>query len=160
VTSAYARLATALQPQVDAGNGLLLGVLLGGLVTLAHVAERLAGDFLIDVCRVSRYGDATRGGMPDWVVPPRADLRGRRVIIVDDIFDEGFTLEFVAARCRSLGAASVQSAVLVRKRHTRNLAGVTPDYAGIEVGDEYVFGCGMDYQGRWRHLAEIYGLPG
>jgi hypoxanthine phosphoribosyltransferase len=160
VEVAYQQLAASIQPAVAAGNCVLLGVLLGGAVPLVRIAGLLAGDFMLDVCRVSRYGDATRGGTPQWISPPRVTLRSQHVIVVDDIFDEGLTLEFIAAHCRAQGARKLSSAVLVRKRHDRAGTKPLPDHVGLEVGDEYVFGCGMDYQGRWRHLDAIWGLPG
>lgn len=158
--AAFRRLATAIQPAIAAGDCVLLGVLLGGAVPLVRIASLLKGDFLIDVCRVGRYGEATRGGIPQWLSPPQAALGGKHVILVDDIFDEGITLEFVAAYCRGQGVRKLSSAVMVRKRHDRAHAGLAPDYIGLEVGDEYVFGSGMDYQGRWRHLDAIWGVPG
>jgi hypoxanthine phosphoribosyltransferase len=160
VEAAWRRLATSIQPSVAAGDCVLLGLLLGGAVPLVRVAGLLDGDFMIDVCRVGRYGDGTRGGSPQWTSLPRVDMRGQHVILVDDIFDEGLTLEFVAGYCREQGASRVSTAVLVRKRHDRAVADLVPDHVGLEVGDEYVFGCGMDYRGRWRHLDAIWGLPG
>lgn len=159
VDAAFGRLVAVTQPLVTSDECVLLGVLLGGLVPLARLASQLHGDFLLDTCRVGRYGDATRGGNPQWVVKPRVDLRDRHVVIVDDICDEGVTLEFLAHHCQQAGARRVTTVVLVRKRHARPVTGREPDIAGLEVGDEYVFGCGMDYQGHWRHLPEIWALP-
>ncbi len=159
VEAAYQRLATAIQPDVAAGDCVLLGVLLGGAVPLVRVAGLLQGDLLIDVCRVGRYGHATHGGMPQWISLPRVAMHGQHVILIDDIFDEGITLDFLAAYCWQQGVRKLSIAVLVRKRHERVSGSLMPDHVGLEVGDEYVFGCGMDYQGRWRHLAAIWGLP-
>lgn len=158
VDSAFERLVAALQPLVEQQPCVLLGVLLGGLMPLARLAGRLRGDFVLDTCRVGRYGDATRGGIPQWLAQPRADLRDRHVLLVDDIYDEGLTLEFIAHHCRQAGARRVTTVVLVRKVHSRALAGVQPDLVGLEVGDEFVFGCGMDYRGHWRHLPEIWAV--
>lgn len=160
VDAAFGRLAAAIQPLVDRDPCVLMGVLLGGLLPLARLASQLNGDFILDTCRVGRYGDAFRGGIPQWLAQPRADLRDRHVIVVDDIYDEGVTLEFLARYCQESGARHVTTAVLVRKRHARALAGVQPDLVGLEVGDEFVFGCGMDYQGRWRHLPDIWAVDG
>ena len=129
------------------------------MVPLVKIAERLRGDFLIDYCHLTRYLGNTSGGDIRWVQRPRADLRGQTVVLVDDIFDEGHTLAELRRHCLEDGALRVLSAVLVRKRHPRATADLAPDFVGLEVGDEYVFGCGMDYQGRWRHLDAIYGIP-
>lgn len=158
VRRAWDALAASLQPVIDREPCLLLGVLLGGVVPLVKIAERLQGDFLMDYCHLSRYLGATAGGEVRWVQRPRLPLGGLTVILVDDIFDEGHTLRELRAHCQAAGARRVLSAVLVRKRHGRALPGEAPDYAGLEVDDDYVFGCGMDYRERWRHLDAIYAL--
>ena len=158
VRQAWDELARRIQPHIDSGPCLLLGVLLGGIVPLVKIAERLHGDFLMDYCHLSRYLGATTGGELHWVQRPRCTMTRRTVILVDDIFDEGQTLQELQRYCINAGATRVLSAVLVRKCHGRNVAGPAPDFVGLEVGDEYVFGCGMDYQEHWRHLDAIYAL--
>lgn len=158
VGRAYQRLAGSLQPYVDAGDCVLIGIMLGGMVPLVHLVELLEGDFAMDYCHVSRYGDALQGGTPKWVRAPELDLEGKTVALIDDIYDEGITLEFAAEACRALGARKILTAVLVRKRHDRNADRMPPDFAGLEVEDRYVFGSGMDYKFRWRHLSAIYAL--
>jgi len=160
VDAAFGRLAAATQPLLDRDTCVLMGVLLGGLLPLARLASQLQGDFILDTCRVGRYGDATRGGLPQWLAQPRATLRDRHVILVDDIYDEGVTLEFLIRHCQQAGARRITTLVLVHKQHGRAQFGPMPDLVGLEVGDEYVFGCGMDYQGHWRHLPDIWGVPG
>jgi hypoxanthine phosphoribosyltransferase len=158
VRKAWDRLAADIQPHVDAGPCLLLGVMLGGLVPLVKISERLRGDFVLDYCHLSRYRGGIKGGKVEWIQRPRTELRGLTVILVDDIFDEGRTLSALRSACESAGAARVLIAVLALKSHDRALAGIKPDFIGLEVPDDYVFGCGMDYQGRWRHLDEIFAL--
>ncbi|MDS4039831.1 MAG: phosphoribosyltransferase family protein, partial [Candidatus Competibacter sp.] len=98
----------------------------------------------------------TRGGEMDWIAPPRPEVAGQVVLVVDDIFDEGDTLEAILAEVRRRGATAVYSAVLVDKRHDRKVSGLTVDFVGLEVPDRYVFGCGMDYKEYWRQLPAIY----
>ena len=158
VDAAFDRLARALQALVDEAPCTLLGVLMGGLIPLARLAGLLHGDFLLDCCRISRYGDDTEGGRLEMPWLPRLPMTGRTVILIDDIFDQGVTLGYAAGHCRSAGAARVLTAVLVSKRHQRQLTPLRPDLYGLEVGDEFVFGAGMDYRQHWRHLAEIRAL--
>jgi hypoxanthine phosphoribosyltransferase len=160
VDAAFDRLAAAVQPLVASEPCVLLGVLLGGLLPLARLANGLEGDFVLDTCRVGRYGDSTRGGTPRWLAEPVCSLRDRHVVLVDDIYDEGVTLDFLVSHCRQAGARRVTTVVLVRKRHPRALSGLVPDLVGLEVGDEFVFGCGMDYLGHWRHLPGIWAVEG
>ena len=81
-----------------------------------------------------------------------------RVLLVDDILDEGHTLLAVKQWCLEQGATDVRVAVLTVKRHDRCVPGVTADYVGVEVADRYVFGFGMDYHEQGRNLPGIYAL--
>ena len=159
VDAAYARMSGEIQLVVSSEDCVLVGIMLGGLLPLARIAEQLDGDFLLDYCQVSRYRGGTRGGELEWLRAPRENLAGRTVVLIDDIYDEGVTLDFVSRACAEAGAGRVLSAVLVRKRHDRATGTGPPDVVGLEVDDRYVFGCGMDYRHRWRHLRAIYALP-
>ena len=79
------------------------------------------------------------------------------MLLIDDIFDEGITLAAVAAACREAGAAEVHTVIQVVKDRPRDAAVGEPDFTtGLTVPDVYVYGCGMDLRGRWRHLPAIY----
>jgi len=158
VDQALDRMAAALQAEIHAQDCVFLIVMAGGLVPGARLLQRLTGDFEIDYCHVTRYAGQQRGGEPHWLQPPRARLEGRTVLVVDDIFDEGITLDYVVQCCQQLGATRVLTAVLVTKRHPRTRGRRVPDISGVEVPDRYVFGCGMDLAHRWRHLPAIYAL--
>ena len=98
------------------------------------------------------------GGELAWKRRPEASLRGRRVLLVDDIVDEGHTLDAVRAWCEGQGARDVRIAAMVVKRHDRCVAGLCADYAGLDVPDRYVFGYGMDFHEQGRNLPAIYAL--
>src|SRR5690606_25968253 len=93
-----------------------------------------------------------------WLHRPATPMRGRRVLLVDDILDEGHTLFAVERWCEDQNAADVRIAVLAEKIHDRRIDGVDADYCGVEVPDRYVFGFGMDYHGQGRNLPAIYAL--
>lgn len=158
VEQAWQRLADGLQPLVHAADCILLGVMLGGMVSLVEIARRLDGNFLLDHCQLSRYRGALSGGELRWLSRPQQAMRGRVVVLVDDIFDQGHTLAALRRHCQEAGAERVLAAVLVRKRHDRPVIGPIPELVGLEVGDEFVFGCGMDHEERWRHLPDIHAL--
>ncbi|MGI9331225.1 MAG: hypoxanthine-guanine phosphoribosyltransferase [Gammaproteobacteria bacterium] len=159
VDAAIDDMTRAVQAEIDTQDCVLLAVMLGGMIPAARIAGRLTGDFLLDYCHVTRYQGQQHGGEPQWLQRPRAELSGRTVLVVDDIFDEGLTLQFVEQACLEQGAARVVTAVLTCKRHPRATVGRRPDIVGLEVPDRYVFGCGMDLAHRWRHLPAIYALP-
>ena len=96
-----------------------------------------------------------------WTVRPQLDLKGRTVLLLDDILDEGVTLAAIADYCRQQGAAEVFMAVLVEKLHLRKVSpGMRADFTGIEVGDRFLFGYGLDYKGYWRNAPGIYAVKG
>ena len=137
---------------------IILCVMNGGIIMTGHLLTRLAFPLEIDYLQATRYQGATRGAEVAWLCKPRLSLVGRTVLVVDDILDEGITLADVLEFCRQAGATSVQSAVLVKKRHDRLIDGITADFVGLEVEDRYVFGFGMDYKGYLRNLDGIYAL--
>ena len=112
----------------------------------------------MDYLHATRYRGEAGGDKLTWHARPRAPMTARHVLVVDDIHDEGPTLQAIVEYCREQGAASVVSAVLVEKRHDRRVAGAHADIIGLEVEDRYIFGFGMDYRGGLRHLPEIYAL--
>ena len=160
VAAGYDRAAGELQAVVDAGNVVLLAIMNGGLYPLMELLQRLTGDYRYDYCHATRYRGAREGGSLSWVRRPPASIEGQTVILLDDIFDIGLTLEAVATVCRDGGATQVLSFAQVIKETPERAAVPLPDFTtGIAVPDRYVFGCGMDLEGRWRHLPSIYALP-
>ena len=93
------------------------------------------------------------------MVEPRADVRGRTVLILDDILDEGLTLAAIKARLVAQGAGRCLIAVLTEKELGRPKP-VVPDFVGLRLPNRYVFGCGMDVKGAWRNLPAIYAVKG
>jgi hypoxanthine phosphoribosyltransferase len=136
----------------------LLVVMTGAMLPAAWLAARLRMPLRMDFIHATRYDGTTEGGEIAFRVPPRLDLAGQDVLVVEDIFDVGLTLQAIVRHCESRGAASVRSAVLVRKIHARETTGETPEFIGLDVPDEYIFGCGMDIHEHWRHLDEIRAL--
>ena len=89
---------------------------------------------------------------------PATPLGGRRVLLVDDIVDEGHTRADIREWCTEEGARDVRIAALTVKQHDRCVTGLRADYAGLDVPDRYVFGYGMDYHEQGRNLPAIYAL--
>ncbi|MFI3156396.1 MAG: hypoxanthine-guanine phosphoribosyltransferase [Methylococcaceae bacterium] len=136
-------------------NPLLLCVMNGGVVTFGKLLTRLSIPLTIDAINASRYQNQTSGGNIEWLVKPETPLKDRTVLIVDDILDEGITLQAICQYCREQGATAVYSAVLVDKilDHDKPL---TADFIGLKVENRYLFGYGMDYKGYLRNASGIY----
>jgi len=136
-------------------NPLLLCVMNGGIPTFGKLLTRLTISLTIDSINASRYQNQTSGSSIEWLVKPETPLKGRVVLIIDDILDEGITLEAIYGYCREQGATAVYSAVLVDKILDHEKP-VTADFIGLKVENRYLFGYGMDYKGYLRNVPGIY----
>jgi hypoxanthine phosphoribosyltransferase len=159
IERAIARMAGQLRNDYAGSRPVFLTVMKGGMFFGTQLAMELGIDAEFDYLHATRYRGATTGGdQLAWLAEPRSSVRGQRVLLVDDILDEGHTLVAVRDWCRRNGAADVRIAVLAWKRHGRGVEGMVPDYHGVEVPDRYVFGYGMDYHEQGRNLPAIYAL--
>ena len=133
----------------------------GGMPFAAQLAFAIGEnevDLELDYLHATRYRGATTGSGLAWLHRPATPLQGRRVLLVDDILDEGHTLKAVRQWIEDQGAAEVRVAVLAVKIHDRRVEDVEADYIGVEVPDRYVFGYGMDFHEQGRNLPGIYAL--
>lgn len=158
VQAAVERLASRINDYYGDRPIILLVVMTGAIMPAAWLASRLKMPLQMDFIHATRYSGQTEGGEIDFRVPPRLNLQNHDVLIVDDIYDIGLTLQMIEHYCVTRGASSVNSAVLVRKIHDRETTGEMPEFIGMEVKDQYVFGCGMDVYEYWRQLDEIRAL--
>ncbi|XZG71247.1 hypoxanthine-guanine phosphoribosyltransferase [Chitinibacteraceae bacterium HSL-7] len=160
VTAALQNMADAMTAKLASKNPIVYTVLNGGLIVAGHLLPRLRFPLEMSYLHATRYRNETSGGALDWKVKPREDLKGRSIVIVDDILDEGHTLAAIVDYCKQQGAAEVHVAVLIDKQHDRKAPGVKADFVGMAVEDRFLFGCGMDYQGYWRNTLAIYAVKG
>jgi hypoxanthine phosphoribosyltransferase len=137
---------------------IFLTVMNGGLIFGAALALAVPRDLEFDYVHATRYRGGTRGSDLLWIKQPRLDLRGRTVLLADDILDEGYTLRAIRDFCLDQCATRVLIAVLCEKRHGRTVPDMKADFVGVEVPDRYVFGFGMDYYEQGRNLAGIYAI--
>ena len=156
--AAIARIGAQIARDLAGTWPVFMPVMNGGLIFGGHLALAVDIDCEFDYCHATRYRSATSGGALQWLKAPRIALAGRHVLLVDDILDEGYTLDAVKRHCLDEGAASVRIAVLCQKMHARTVPGLQADYVGVEVPDRYVFGFGMDYHEQGRNLPAIYAL--
>ena len=140
---------------------LFLTVMNGGLPFAGQLAFALGErglDLQFDYLHATRYRGRTQGSGLAWLHRPATSLRGRKVLLVDDILDEGHTLLAVKQWCEDQDAAEVRIAVLAEKQHDRRVEGISAEHVGVQVPDAYVFGYGMDYYEQGRNLSAIYAL--
>ncbi|MGV8960714.1 MAG: hypoxanthine-guanine phosphoribosyltransferase [Stenotrophomonas sp.] len=160
IDQAIARIADAIARDYKGEVPVFVSIMNGALPFAGQLALELGArgqDAQVDYMQASRYHGET-GGELVWKHRPVSALFGRRVLLVDDILDEGFTLQGVREWCLEQGATDVRIAVLTVKKHDRCLTGVKADYAGIELPDRFVFGFGMDVNESLRTLPAIYAM--
>ncbi len=157
INVAFDQMANAITEKIGDSEPLVICVMQGGLIPTGLLLSRLSFPLQIDYLHASRYGGKTRGGELDWKVLPHHELKGRTVLLVDDIHDEGVTLKAIIEYCKDHGAETVLSAVLINKLHERKAA-APADFVGLNVVDRYLFGYGMDYKGHLRNAAGIYAV--
>ncbi|GGP19768.1 hypoxanthine-guanine phosphoribosyltransferase [Silvimonas iriomotensis] len=160
VLAAIDHMAARITDAMSSSNPIVYTIMNGGLIVSGHLLPRLRFPLECSYLHASRYRHETSGGQINWLVPPRDDMKGRTILIIDDILDEGHTLAAVIEDCLKRGAKEVKVAVLVDKLHDRKAPGVKADFVGLEVEDRFLFGCGMDYQGYWRNTLCIYAVKG
>ncbi len=138
-------------------NPLLVCLMNGGVVSFGKLLPRLQFPLEIDYVHATRYRQRLTGGDLHWLAGPFVPARGRTVLLIDDILDEGATLDAIARRYQADGAEAIYTAVLVRKDRARSVA-IEVDFVGLDIPDRYVFGYGMDYQGYLRNAAGIFAV--
>lgn len=159
---AIQRMADEIRSEYDDGTPpLFLTVMHGGMPFATQLAFALGErglDLEFDYLHATRYRGNTSGARLAWLHRPATSLRGRRVLLADDILDEGHTLLAIKRWCEDEGAADIRVAVLAVKIHDRCVEGIEAEYVGVDVPDRYVFGYGMDFQEQGRNLPAIYAL--
>lgn len=129
----------------------VIAVMTGSIVLFADLIRRLSMPQRVGVIRASSYRGGTSSGELTIDAAMMIDVRDRDVLLVDDIFDTGKTLDRLADTLKEHGAASVKTAVLLKKdrEHQTDLR---PDFVAFEIPDEFVVGYGLDYMDMYRNL--------
>ena len=136
----------------------VVGVLTGSVMLLADLVRAMNLPLRISLIRASSYrGAATRPGELEVDDQLLEDVSGRDVLLVDDIFDSGRTLDRLLDTLRGHHPASLRSAVLLWKTG-RSEVEVEPDYHCFRIPDVFVVGYGLDHNGEYRYLPHIAGL--
>jgi hypoxanthine phosphoribosyltransferase len=143
----------AQQIQQDyAGRDLVIVSLLNGTVMfLADLIRHLSLPLRLDFIGVSSYREGTQSSELMFTKELRLDVRGRDVLLVDDILDTGRTLKRVKAKLRALKPRRIRICVLLDKP-ARRIEKVRADYVGFAIPDLFVVGYGLDYAERYRNL--------
>jgi hypoxanthine phosphoribosyltransferase len=157
VNAAVSRMAAEINASMGDADPLILVVLRGAMVFAGQLLPQLTFPLDVDSIDATRYGDATRGGDLVFRTLPVSDVAGRTVLLLDDILDEGITLNAIRDRLLAMQARVVKIAVFADKQ-TGKPKPLAADYVGVILPDRYVFGFGMDVHGYWRNLPSVYAV--
>lgn len=157
VQAALTHVAGQIRERLADKNPLVLCVMTGGVIFCGQLLPKLDFPIDFDYLHATRYGPETQGGKISWRMAPWTSVKGRTVLVVDDILDEGVTLAAVKESLTRLGAAEVLLAVFTDKLNGKAKP-IAADFVGLTVPDRFVFGYGMDVDGAWRNLPAIYAM--
>ncbi|HET7481763.1 MAG TPA: hypoxanthine phosphoribosyltransferase [Actinomycetota bacterium] len=134
----------------------LIAVLKGSTLFLADLIRAMRSDVAVDFMAISSY-QGSRGGVVRIIKDVETDLGGRDVVIVEDIVDTGLTLNFLRRTLEARGTRSLTTVTLLDKA-ARRIVPVPVEIKGFEIGDVFVVGYGLDFQGRYRNLPDLLAV--
>lgn len=156
IDTRIAELGTEITKDYEGKKLYVLSLLRGSFVFTADLVRALDTKVKIGFMTTSSYGNSeTSSGQVKIVSDIPDNIEGYDVLIVDDIVDTGYTMEFIIEHVKKLGAASVKSCVLLDKP-SRRVANVTPDYRCFEIDDVFVVGYGLDYENYYRNVPYVF----
>lgn len=161
IQSTVSRLASEIKRDYGDKNPILVGVLKGCFVFMADLVRALDMSLEMEFVSLSSYGPGRTEsrGKVEVVQGLRKPVRGRHVLIVEDIVDTGITLDFVLRYLRRRRPASIRVCALFDKPARRRVD-VPVDYVGLRVPDRFLVGYGLDFDERFRYLSGLYCLKG
>ena len=154
IAARVAEIGTQINEDYNGLEPVLLGILNGAMPFLADLSRHLSPQIEIDFLSLTRFGADGRVGIK---VDSATSISDRHVIIVEDIVDTGLTLSYLLGLLGTRAPASLATTTLVDKT-TRRIVDVALDYRGFEVGDEFLLGYGLDWEGRYRNLRSLWAV--
>ncbi|MFL5812486.1 MAG: hypoxanthine phosphoribosyltransferase [Bdellovibrionia bacterium] len=158
IDAAVQSLANRINADYEGKQLVLVGVLKGAIVFMADLIRHIKVDTEVEFVRLSSYGKArTSSGTVTILKDISCDIRGKHVLIVEEIIDSGRTLKFLFERLKSSGAASVEIVTLLDKASKR-VVDVPVKYVGRPIDDQFLIGYGLDLEEKCRNLPDVYYL--
>jgi hypoxanthine phosphoribosyltransferase len=156
IATAVSQLADEISREYRGKHPLLIAVLKGSFVFLADLIRQLDFPLEIEFIRLSSYGKGTESSGKVRMTPGTApQIKGRHVLVIEDIIDTGLTAAFLLDHLRQKKPASLKLCSLTDKEAWRQVM-VNIDYKGLIVPDKFIVGYGIDCDERYRHLPDIY----
>jgi hypoxanthine phosphoribosyltransferase len=154
LTARVRELAAEIDADYEGKEPVLLGVLNGAVPFLADLTRQMGPRIDIDFLGLTRFGVEGRVAIAMDSATP---IAGRHVLVVEDIVDTGLTLSYLLGLLETRGPASIETVALIDKQ-TRRIVDVPLRYRGFEVGDEFLIGYGLDWEGRYRNVRSLWAV--
>lgn len=156
IEASITNLAERIRQQEEGRSLTVIAILTGSIIFLSDLVRKLDMPLRVGVIQTSSYHGTQRGELKIQA-DMMPDIRGRDVLLVDDIFDTGHTLVEVMALLKDFAPSTIRSAVLLLKQGKQQVE-YRPDYVGFEIPDEFVVGYGLDYDDAYRNLPYLAAL--
>lgn len=151
-------IATEISKEYAGEELVTVGILKGAVVFLSDLIRHIDKDVdvIMEFMAVSSYGDSTKtSGIVKIIKDMDTSIKGKNVLIVEDIVDTGLTLSYLIRMMQERQPKNVRVCVLLDKEERRKVP-VKVDYKGFDIPDKFVVGYGLDYAGKWRNLPSIH----
>ena len=157
INKAVADVARQINTNLKDKKPLFLAVLNGSFMFASDLMKKIKIDCEISFIKVASYEGTSSTGSMKELIGINEDIKGRTIVIIEDIVDTGSTIESVYKQLQELGAAEISVATLLFKPDAYTKS-VPIEYTAIVVPNDFLVGYGLDYDGLGRNLEDIYVL--
>lgn len=155
IKEAIAKMADCIRTDVEGTNPLFVGILNGAFMFVAELMRQLNAPYEIAFACYSSYKGTNTTGTVREIMPIQEEIKGRTLILLEDIIDTGYTMQYVMDKLRADGAADVRLATMLFKPDSLKCK-LVPDYIGLTIPSDFIVGYGLDYDGMGRAYKSIY----
>lgn len=155
IKKAISKLASQIRIDIEGKNPLFVGILNGAFMFTAELMRQLNEPYEVTFARYSSYKGTQTTGEIHEIMPIQTAIKGRTLVLLEDIIDTGFTMQYVIDQLRQAGAAEVCLATMLFKSQSLNYP-LKPDYIGLTIPNDFIVGYGLDYEGMGRAYRNIY----
>ena len=155
IQAVIADMAVRIKRDMEGKHPLFVGVLKGAFMFVAELMRQLDGPYELAFACYRSYRGTSSSGEIQEVMPLSIDVKGRTVILLEDIIDTGYTMKFVKQKMMNDGASEVKLATMLFKPDAL-VCDLRPDYIGKEIPNDFIVGYGLDYAEMGRAYRDIY----
>lgn len=154
IQSRVKELAEEIKKDFNGEEVILVAILKGSVFFATELAKKMSSPVIMDFIKVSSYSGTQSTGNISFKLDLSENVKGKNVIIVEDIVDTGRTLTYLKEHINNKQPKALKICTLLDKKERREFE-LTPDYVGFDIPDKFVIGYGLDYDEKYRNLPYI-----